>query len=54
MSYAGLKNIPFIIIAGEDEIRSNEITLKTMATGEQKRISQNDLDSLIISELSAR
>ena len=54
MSYAGLKNIPFIIIAGEDEIRSNEITLKTMATGEQKRISQNDLDSIIISELSAR
>lgn len=43
ISYAGSKNIPFLIIAGEDEIRSNEITLKTMATGEQKRILLKDL-----------
>jgi histidyl-tRNA synthetase len=53
ISYAGLKNIPLIIIAGEDEIRSNEITLKTMATGEQKRISLKDLDSRIVSELTS-
>lgn len=43
LSYAGSKNIPFLIIAGEDEIRSNEITLKTMATGEQQRILLKDL-----------
>ncbi len=43
ISYAGSKNIPFLIIAGEDEIRSNEITLKTMATGEQQRILLKDL-----------
>ncbi len=49
LSYAGSKNIQFIVIAGEDEIRSNEVTLKTMATGEQKRILLNDIESHIIS-----
>lgn len=49
ISYAGSKNIPFIVIAGEDEIRSNEITLKTMATGEQKKILLKDIESHIIS-----
>ena len=51
MSYAGSKNIPLIIIAGEDEIKSNEVTLKIMSSGEQKKVPLNDLDSIIISEL---
>jgi len=51
MSYAGSKNIPLIIIAGEDEIKSNEVTLKIMSSGEQKKVPLKDIDSLIISEL---
>lgn len=43
MSYADAKKIPFIIIAGEDEIRNNEITIKNMASSEQKKISLRDL-----------
>ncbi len=41
-SYANAKKIPFIIIAGDDEIRSESLTVKNMSTGEQKTISLKD------------
>jgi len=44
MVYAHKKNIPFIVIAGEDEIRNNGYTLKNMTTGEQ---SLMDADRII-------
>jgi histidyl-tRNA synthetase len=43
MSYADLKKIPFVAIAGENEIAENKITLKNMKTGEQKSL---DADAL--------
>jgi histidyl-tRNA synthetase len=49
MSYADLKKIPYIIIAGDDEIKKNELTIKIMASGEQKKILMKDLDSFIFS-----
>ena len=39
MSYADSKKIPYIIIAGEDEIKNNTVTIKTMSSGEQKKIA---------------
>ena len=39
MSYADSKKIPYIIIAGEDEIKNNTITIKNMSSGEQKKIA---------------
>ncbi|HBE42964.1 MAG TPA: histidine--tRNA ligase [Bacteroidales bacterium] len=51
MSYAASGNIPYIIIAGEDEIRNTEFTLKVMASGEQKRIKLVDLESVIMSTI---
>ena len=45
MSYADLKKIPYIIIAGEEEIRNNELTIKNMSSGEQKKILLRDLVS---------
>jgi histidyl-tRNA synthetase len=51
MSYADSKKIPFIIIAGEDEILNNNITIKIMSTGEQKKISITDLESYVKEEI---
>ena len=53
MSYADSRKIPYIIIAGDEEIRNNELTLKVMATGEQKKIPLNDFNSLILSVIKA-
>jgi histidyl-tRNA synthetase len=47
MSYADSKKIPYIIMAGEEEIKNNELTVKTMSTGEQKRIALKDIDSFV-------
>ncbi len=47
MSYADSKKIPYIIMAGDEEIKNNELTVKTMLTGEQKRITLKDIDSFV-------
>ncbi len=39
MTYANAKQIPFVAIAGADEIKNGEITLKNMLTGEQTTLS---------------
>ena len=44
MSYADSKKIPYIIIAGDDEIKNNSITVKIMSSGEQKKILLSDLE----------
>ena len=46
-SYADAKKIPYIIMAGEDEIKNNSITIKILSSGEQKNISKNDLPSFV-------
>jgi histidyl-tRNA synthetase len=51
MSYADSKKIPYIIIAGEDEIKNKSVTVKVMLTGEQKKISLNDLSKYITTEI---
>jgi histidyl-tRNA synthetase len=45
MSYADSKKIPFIIIAGADEIGNNSVTIKNMTTGVQEKVSREDLQS---------
>jgi histidyl-tRNA synthetase len=52
LSYADSRKIPYIIIAGEDEIRNNELIFKVMSTGEQKKIPLGDLDNSVMSELN--
>jgi histidyl-tRNA synthetase len=53
MSYADAKKIPFIIIAGEDEITNNSITIKNMSTGEQKKIALDELSLFVKNEISS-
>ncbi len=43
LSYADSLKIPYIIIAGDEEIKAGEVTLKTMSTGEQKKIKLEEL-----------
>lgn len=42
LKYANAKNIPFVIIIGEDEAAQNKIALKNMATGEQATTSLDE------------
>ncbi len=45
MSYADSKKIPWIIIAGEDEIKNSSLSIRNMTTGTQEKISLSDLRS---------
>jgi histidyl-tRNA synthetase len=47
MSYADSRKIPYIIIAGEEEIRNNLVNLKIMSTGEQRKMTPDDLLSFL-------
>lgn len=48
MSYADSRKIPNIIIAGADEIKSEEVTVKYMSTGEQKKVKLDNLVSALL------
>lgn len=50
MTYANNKNIPFVALVGEDEIKSNTISLKNMISGEQKKISFDEMVKAIMQE----
>jgi histidyl-tRNA synthetase len=54
MSYADAKKIPYILIAGEDEIKNNCITVKIMSTGEQKTILLADLELFVNEEIKSK
>ena len=43
MSYADGKKIPYVAIVGSDEMASGEVMLKNMLTGEQKKVSLEEL-----------
>ena len=43
MSYANAKQIPFVALAGENEIAQGKFTLKNMLTGEQELVTAEEL-----------
>ena len=43
MNYANAKQIPFVVIAGENEIKEGKLTLKNMVTGEQSLLTKEEL-----------
>jgi histidyl-tRNA synthetase len=43
IKYADQKQIPFVIIAGENEIEHNQFTIKNMASGEQTTVEKNEM-----------
>ena len=43
MSYANAKQIPYVALAGENEMNAGKITLKNMETGEQQLLTPEEL-----------
>lgn len=47
MSYANANSIPFVALAGDDEISNGVVTLKNMQTGEQKKVTPSELVEIV-------
>jgi len=47
MSYANAKQIPFVALAGENEMAAGKLTLKNMLTGNQQLLSAEELISVV-------
>ena len=47
MNYANAKQIPFVVLAGENEINEGKVTLKNMITGEQQMVSGDELVTIV-------
>jgi histidyl-tRNA synthetase len=46
MNYANKKNIPFVVIAGEEEMSKGIFVVKNMISGEQMQLSENEIITL--------
>ncbi len=47
MKYANSNNIPYVALAGENEISENKFTLKNMQTGTQELVSANEMINIL-------
>jgi histidyl-tRNA synthetase len=47
MNHANKRNIPFVVLVGEEEIKSDNYTLKNMISGEQSKVSLEALINLL-------
>ncbi len=47
MSYANTKQIPFVALAGENEINEGKVTVKNMETGNQEMVSVDELIGML-------
>ncbi|MCT1523468.1 histidine--tRNA ligase [Sphingobacterium hotanense] len=47
MSYADSKQIPFVLLVGEEEVASGQLSLKNMETGEQQKVTLEDLSKIL-------
>ena len=43
MTYANRRNIPYVVLVGEEELKSETFTLKTMENGNQEKLKLNEL-----------
>ena len=43
MKYADQKEIPYVIMVGEEEMKSGQLTLKKMKSGEQSRLDFTEI-----------
>ena len=51
MSYANAKDIPFVALAGENEMNEGKVTLKNMVTGAQTAVTPDELIVMIKGEV---
>lgn len=47
MAYANAKHIPFVALAGDNEMAEGKVTLKNMETGEQKMLTIDEIVALV-------
>lgn len=47
MNYANRKQIPYVILAGDNEIEAKKFTLKNMETGEQQLVNAEELINIL-------
>ena len=47
MNYANARNIPYVILAGSEEIESGQLTLKDMVNGEQSKKTLEEIINLL-------
>ena len=47
MSYANAKQIPFVVLAGENEMAEGKFTLKNMISGEQQLLTAEELINIV-------
>lgn len=47
MAYANANAIPYVALAGDDEIQKEVVTLKNMETGEQKQVTPDQLIEIV-------
>lgn len=43
MKYADQKNIPYVVVVGEEEMKSGRLSFKNMQNGEQEKVNFNEL-----------
>ena len=48
MNYANNKGVQFVVMIGEDEMKSGQLTIKNMSTGEQKQMSISEFIKIIL------
>ena len=48
LKYADKKQIPYVIILGQDEVDNNVVTLKNLETKEQKKVTINEVCKLLL------
>jgi len=48
MSYANAKQIPFVAVIGGDEVANQQVSLKNMITGEQKKVAAGELCATLL------
>ena len=47
MEYADRKKIPFVIVIGSDEVKSGLLSLKNMKTGEQHKLTHEQILDIV-------
>ena len=47
MTHANRRNIPYVVLVGEEEMNSGMFTLKNMETGEQQKLKLEELLSVL-------
>ena len=54
MAYADSNKIPVVVMAGVEEIKNNQVTVKIMSTGEQSSMSSGEFESFVANDLKER